>query len=69
MHANQMEDIAKIPAGYIGALFGVDCASGDTFTAPGVNLTMTSMYVPEPVISLAIVPRRTTNRKSTCRRR
>jgi elongation factor G len=57
MHANQMEDIAKIPAGYIGALFGVDCASGDTFTAPGVNLTMTSMYVPEPVISLAIVPK------------
>jgi elongation factor G len=35
----------------------VDCASGDTFTDPGVNLTMTSMYVPEPVISLAIVPK------------
>ncbi|PIE67995.1 MAG: elongation factor G [Deltaproteobacteria bacterium] len=57
MHANQMEDIAEIPAGYIGALFGVDCASGDTFTAPEVNLTMTSMYVPDPVISLAIVPK------------
>jgi elongation factor G len=57
MHANQMEDIAEIPAGYIGALFGVDCASGDTFTDPGVNLTMTSMFVPEPVISLAIVPK------------
>jgi elongation factor G len=57
MHANQMEDITQISAGYIGALFGVDCASGDTFTDPGVNLTMTSMYVPEPVISLAIVPK------------
>jgi elongation factor G len=57
MHANQMEDISEIPAGYIGALFGVDCASGDTFTDPGVNLTMTSMFVPEPVISLAIVPK------------
>ena len=56
MHANQMEDITEISAGYIGALFGVDCASGDTFTAPGLNLTMTSMFVPEPVISLAIVP-------------
>jgi elongation factor G len=53
MHADQMEDIAEIPAGYIGALFGIDCASGDTFAAPGVDLTMTSMYVPEPVISLA----------------
>jgi elongation factor G len=56
MHANQMEEIDIIPAGYIGALFGVDCASGDTFVAPGQNLTMTSMYVPEPVISLAIKP-------------
>jgi len=56
MHANQMEEIDSIPAGYIGALFGIDCASGDTFTAPGSKLTMTSMYVPEPVISLAITP-------------
>jgi len=57
MHADQMEDIEAIPSGYIGALFGVDCASGDTFAAPELNLTMTSMYVPEPVISLAIVPK------------
>ncbi|MGD9240062.1 MAG: elongation factor G [Desulfobacterales bacterium] len=57
MHADQMEDIDTIPAGYIGALFGIDCASGDSFVAPGVSLTMTSMYVPEPVISLAIFPK------------
>jgi elongation factor G len=57
MHADQMEDIDCIPAGFIGALFGVDCASGDTFSSPGLNLTMTSMFVPEPVISLAIVPK------------
>jgi elongation factor G len=56
MHADQMEDIESIPAGYIGALFGIDCASGDTFAAPGHSLTMSSMYVPDPVISLAIVP-------------
>ncbi len=57
MHADQMEDISTISAGYIGALFGIDCASGDTFVAPGMNLTMTSMFVPEPVISLAIAPK------------
>jgi elongation factor G len=56
MHADQMEDISALPAGMIGALFGVDCASGDTFVSAGVNLTMTSMYVPDPVISLAIRP-------------
>ncbi len=57
MHASQMEEIELLPAGYIGALFGVDCVSGDTFAAPGLNLTMTSMYVPDPVISLAVVPK------------
>lgn len=57
MHSDQMEDINSIPAGYIGALFGVDCASGDTFTSPGLNYSMTSMFVPSPVISLAIVPK------------
>ena len=57
MHADQMEDIDITPAGYIAALFGIDCASGDTFVAPGTNLTMTSMFVPEPVISLAINPK------------
>jgi elongation factor G len=56
MHAEQMEDIELIPAGFIGALFGIDCASGDTFAARGINLTMTSMYIPEPVISFAISP-------------
>jgi elongation factor G len=57
MHADQMEDIEAVSAGYIGALFGIECASGDTFVSPGNNLTMTSMFVPEPVISLAIFPR------------
>jgi len=56
MHADQMEDIQTISAGNIGALFGIDCASGDTFTSPGIHLTMTSMFVPDPVISLAITP-------------
>ena len=56
MHANQMEEIELIPAGFIGALFGVDCASGDTFVSPGINISMTSMFVPNPVISLAVVP-------------
>ena len=57
MHADQMEDIEAIPAGHIGALFGIDCASGDTFVSPGLSLTMTSMFVPAPVISLSIAPK------------
>jgi elongation factor G len=57
MHAAQMEDIPELPAGFIGAMFGIDCASGDTFVTPGLSLTMTSMYVPNPVISLMIHPK------------
>lgn len=57
MHANSMEDIQTAGAGDMVALFGIDCASGDTFVSPGLNLSMTSMYVPEPVISLAISPK------------
>lgn len=56
MQAESMEDIAEASAGDIVALFGVDCASGDTFVSPGLNLAMTSIFVPEPVISLAIKP-------------
>ncbi|NPV83934.1 MAG: elongation factor G [Candidatus Aminicenantes bacterium] len=54
MHADHMEDIEGAVAGDIAALFGVDCASGDTICSPGLNYAMTSIYVPEPVISLAI---------------
>ena len=57
MQASEMEDVTEIPAGYIGALFGVDCASGDTFVDASVNYSMMSMFVPEPVISLSITPK------------
>ncbi len=57
MHANEMQDIEQGAAGDIVALFGIDCASGDTFTDGQVNFAMTSMHVPAPVISLALKPK------------
>lgn len=56
MHASSMTDISEGAPGDIVALFGIECASGDTFCDPAVNYAMTSMFVPEPVISLAIEP-------------
>ena len=56
MHASTMEDISEAGCGEIAALFGIDCASGDTFCDPSLNYSMTSMFVPNPVISLAIKP-------------
>ncbi len=57
MHASEMHDIDTASAGDIVAMFGVDCASGDTFTDGNVNYAMTSMFVPEPVIELAVAPK------------
>ncbi len=53
MHADEMEEITRASAGDIVALFGIDCASGDTFTS-GRRLTMSAIHVPEPVIHLSI---------------
>ena len=54
MHANEMEEIESSAGGDIVALFGVDCASGDTFTDGSIDVAMSSMFVPEAVISLSI---------------
>uniref|UniRef100_UPI004056AF15 elongation factor G n=1 Tax=Candidatus Electronema sp. TaxID=2698783 RepID=UPI004056AF15 len=59
MHANEMEEIDEAGSGDIIALFGVDCASGDTFCGGNINWSMTSMHIPAPVISLAIKPKDT----------
>ena len=56
MHSSEMEEVDEIPAGHIGAMFGVDCVSGDTFTNPDINYTMLAMHVMEPVISLSLKP-------------
>lgn len=57
MHSNEMEEVPEIGAGEICAVFGVDCASGDTFTDGQLAYSMTSMFVPEAVISLSIKPK------------
>lgn len=57
MHSNQMEDVNEAYAGDIVAIFGVDCASGDSFVAdPKLNISMESIFVPDPVISMSIKP-------------
>ncbi|MCP4666727.1 MAG: elongation factor G, partial [Deltaproteobacteria bacterium] len=64
MHADEMEDVSRAHAGDIVALFGVDCYSGDTFTNGGVNYSMSSMFVPDPVISLSISPEDNTSQNN-----
>ncbi len=56
MHADSMEEIQEAVCGDIVALFGIECASGDTFCSPGLRLALTPIHIPDPVISLAIAP-------------
>jgi elongation factor G len=57
MHADEMEDIDSAAAGDIVAIFGIDCHSGDTFTDGTLSVAMSSMHVPEPVISFTVSPK------------
>ncbi len=56
MHANDREEAADAGPGDIVALIGVDCASGDTYCGVGVNYSLESIFVAEPVISLSLEP-------------
>ena len=60
MHANEMEEISEVEAGDIFALFGIECSSGDTVTEGDMKteVTLSSMFVPAPVLSLSIKPKK-----------
>jgi len=62
MHSNKMDPTDKLVAGDIAGFFGIDCASGDTFVHQsalkgGKVLSMESIFVPNPVVSLSIEPK------------
>ena len=54
MHSNDRENIDVAEAGDIVAMVGVDCASGDTFCGGDARVACESIFVPDPVISLAV---------------
>ena len=56
MHADQREEIESASAGDIVAVLGVDAASGDTYASEYPYCTLENMFVPEPVIKVAISP-------------
>ena len=56
MHSDDREEIDEASAGDIVAIMGIDAASGDTYAEQPKFCTLESMYVPEPVIRMAIVP-------------
>jgi elongation factor G len=57
MHSDDREEVESAESGDIVAFYGVEASSGETFTDGKVNVTLTSMHVPAPVISLAVAPK------------
>ena len=60
MHSDDMEEISEAGSGEVVAMFGIDCKSMDTFSDGNMSLAMSSMFVPQPVMSLAVKPKKST---------
>lgn len=60
MHSNEMEEMQEASSGDICAIFGLECASGDTFVTASnpAPLSMESLFVPDAVMSLAVEPKK-----------
>lgn len=56
MHADKRQEVDSAEAGDIVAVIGVDCASGDTYASQSKYCTLENMFVPEPVIKVAVQP-------------
>ena len=57
MHSDKREEIDSASAGDIVAIMGIDAASGDTYAGARDQCTLESMFVPDPVIKIAVAPK------------
>ena len=65
MHANDRQDVEEIRAGDIAACVGLkDVTTGDTLCDEKNNITLERMEFPEPVIALAVEPKRKLTKKN-----
>jgi elongation factor G len=56
MHSDKRDEIDSASAGDIVAIMGIDCASGDTYAAKPKMCTLENMFIPDPVIKVAVSP-------------
>lgn len=57
IEVEQRQELETAIFGEIVGLMGVDCASGDTLCSPGSNLSLEGIYIPAPVMAIAITPK------------
>jgi elongation factor G len=58
IEVDKRKEVETAIAGDIVGLLGIDCASGDTLCAPDTHLALEGIYTPEPVLTIAITPKR-----------
>lgn len=64
MHANHQENVDQLNCGEIGALVGLsDTVTGDTLCDPENPIVLEQIEFPEPVISVAVSPRKRNDRE------
>jgi elongation factor G len=64
MHSNSREEIKEVRAGDIAAAVGLkDVTTGDTLCSQDEKITLERMEFPEPVISVAVEPRTTSDQE------
>ena len=56
MHADKRSELDEAKAGDIVAVMGIDSASGDTYCAASKTCTLENIFVPLPVIKMAVSP-------------
>jgi elongation factor G len=57
IEVDKRQELASASVGEIVGLLGVNCASGDTLCSLGTNLSLEGIFIPEPVMTLAITPK------------
>jgi elongation factor G len=57
IEVDKRQELESAMAGEIVGLIGVECASGDTLCSLGTNLSLEGIFVPEPVMTIAITPK------------
>lgn len=61
MHSDKREEIDSASAGDIVAIMGIDCASGETYASTSKFCSLENMFVPDPVIKMAVMPKERSN--------
>lgn len=63
LFGDRLDDVEELPTGTIGAMVGGGLRTGDTLSDPASRVALEGVSAPEPIVHLAIEPRRPSDRE------